>query len=182
MVALFVFLLSNLNDDNNNDRVETNDGITKVESFSITSEHTDLKTSVDGTIFYNGKQASAQIVALFYIDPLDWGGVAFYFPSGWHISGVKSSYPQGNQEVDPSDSLTILTTKSENVKWSTYLEISREFIAASKHSGGYGYVVIDLAYQDDELERALKFAVSIGSRIKDGIKIIGTDNIEINLE
>jgi len=182
LVSLLFLFLYNLNVDNKNYRVETNEGITKIENFSISSKNTDLLTSVDGTVFYNGTQASAQIIASFYIDPQDWGGVAFYFPSGWQISGVKSSYPQGNQEIDPYGPVTILSTVDETVKWATSLEIARDFISASKHSGGYGTIVIDLSYKNEQPQNALKFAVNIGSKVKNGFKITGTDTVEINLE
>jgi len=183
LMVLLVFLMFNVNSGRKDYRVEYNEGITKIEHFNISSDNTDLLTSVNGTVFYNGKQASAQIIASIYIDPNDWGGVAFYFPGGWQISGVKSSYPQGIQGEDPSDLVNILSTiQDEPDKWITRLEIARDSISATKHSGGYGTVVIDLNYINEKPQHALGFAVSIGSKINNGIKIVGTDVIEINLE
>lgn len=79
------------------EEVKINEGLSNITSFSVSSESSDVNSSINGTVFfYNADEGGchAQIVANFEIDPNDWGGIEFYFPEGMLISNIDSSYPQ----------------------------------------------------------------------------------------
>lgn len=80
--------------------IAANEGISNFKDFYISSKTTDLRTLSKGTIYVqkdeDGRSIRAKVVSWVETDPRDWGGVIFYFPRGWHVEGVVSSYPAGS--------------------------------------------------------------------------------------
>ncbi|WP_028612856.1 hypothetical protein [Paenibacillus harenae] len=160
-----------------------NEKIVQTKSFSINSVSTAWKTSAKGTVFVKGNEGRAehiQIVAMIEIDPNDWGGVAFYIPDKWYISNIVSSYPENKIQSKPADYVATWTTPDTGADWKAWIEVGRDR-SYRPTGGGTGTVVIDLVpdknakYQPETFE----FGVEVGSNIKGGKKIMGTDSIRI---
>lgn len=151
--------------------------------FSIRADSTNQETSAKGTIFVEGKEGIADrisIVAAIDIDSNDWGGVSFYIPNHWKIVNVKSSYPENETRKNPSDNASIWSTTDTKSEWRTFVEIGRDR-SYQPTGGGHGTVVIDLVYYgpDKALQKSVDFTVDVGSKTKDGIRIVGTDHVRV---
>ncbi|WP_132280166.1 hypothetical protein [Natranaerovirga hydrolytica] len=163
--------------------LKINEGITKSKSFSITSNSTDIETSVKGTVFikeFDRTIEKIQIVSYIEIDPNDWGGVAFYIPKHLNIKNIVSSYPETEYETTSDDYIAIFKSAKLEHEWSAFIEIGKDSSYESA-IGGSGMVVIDLIpdkKSTNQLE-SFNFLVGIGSDEENGIKILHPDVIEI---
>ncbi|EHQ35229.1 hypothetical protein [Methanoplanus limicola] len=162
-----------------------NENIILIRGFSVNSESAGINTSAKGTVFIRGSEGvpeNVQIVAGVEIDPGDWGGVAFYIPDGWHISGITSSFPENKSGAMPPEYyVSAWTTAGTGYNWSTMVEVGRDR-TFTPVGGGTGTVLIDLVPVENSESvnaKAPGILVSVGSDEKDGINICGTDSIEI---
>jgi len=92
-----------------------NEKVVQSRSFIVNSVSTNLNTSAKGTVFIKGKEGRTeqiQIVASIEIDPIDWGGVAFYIPDQWY-SNIISSYPENKTQSKHVDYVATWTTAAE---------------------------------------------------------------------
>lgn len=186
-IILFTAIISGCTqDDNNFDKVITNENIIHSKKFYVNSDSTELVTSVSGTVFLSGVERvpnHAQIVAFFEIDPNDWGGVIFYIHNDWHISSITSSYPEGNKEKTPKDYVATWTTADTEKEWNTFIEIGSDR-SSIPTGGGKGAVVIELdANKETNAPNVFNLMVGVGSKEKDGIRSRHPDyeRIEISL-
>jgi hypothetical protein len=168
---------------NSYDDTKVNEDVIQIKNFNVNSESSGVNTSAKGTIFVKGAGGvpeHVQIVALIDIDPDDWGGVAFDIPAGWQISGITSSYPENNSIAAPADYITTWTTADSDYEWNSRIEVGRDRGYTQTISGS-GTVVIELVPIDDEIAGTETFniMVEVGSEEKDGVKICGTDFVEI---
>lgn len=161
------------------DDVKINEKIICSKDFYVSSESTDLATSVRGTVFLSGVEGiaeHAQIVALIDIDGYDWGGVVFYIPKKWHISSITSSYPQDENEKIPEDYVAIWTPADTEYEWCAMIEIGRDRSYASTESGK-ATVVIELDINKERMSTSEVFSiiVGVGCEEKDGLRSIHPD-------
>jgi hypothetical protein len=140
-----------------------NNDVLNFKDFYLTAESVKLNTNVKGTIFVkrNGENADKkhiQISARVEIDPRDWGGVSFYFPQGWNVSGITSDYPQGNP--GPERYTTTLSSGGE----ARLVYIGNSKMSASSN-GGEGDIIIDLdpVSTNKDLPEDLVITVGVGS-------------------
>lgn len=160
-----------------------NEDVVQVRSFSVNSDSTELNTSAKGTVFVWGDEGRAkhiQIVASIEVDPKDWGGVSFRIPDKWYISNIISSYPENKTQSKSEDYVSTWTTADTDSKWRTRIEVANE-LYRPRTGGGTGTIVIDIVHDKDEKHQpeTFKIGVTVGSNEKNGVKIIGTDFIEI---
>jgi hypothetical protein len=184
VIAASVFFSGCIEEKKLHDGTKVNADVIQIKDFSIKSISSGLNTSARGTIFIKGAEGiseNAQIVALIEIDPSDWGGVAFDIPKGWQIAGIKSSYPENVTSATPEDYISTWTTADPDYERSTMIEVGRDRGYALTR-GGNGTVVIDLVRTDasNQPDTAVVL-ITVGSDEKNGIKICGTDYIEIPL-
>lgn len=183
IIVTFILFSGCINEENSSGNTKVNEGIIRTEAFSVNSVSAGLNTSAEGTLFIRGAEGvpeHVQIIARIEIDPDDWGGVAFYIPDKWQISGIKSSYPEKETQAAPSDYITTLTTGDPDYEWKAIVEVGRDFGRAAGR-GGSGTVVIDLIPDKDATDQpgTSGIMIAVGSDEKDGIKICGTDHIEV---
>jgi len=160
-----------------------NEQVIRTERFQINAATANLNTSASGTVFVKGEDGQAeliQLVAFIKIDPKDWGGIAFYIPDEWTVASMTSSYPDNAAQSKPEKQVSIWTTADPDARWHTRLEIGRAY-SHQPVGGGSGTVVLDLVRHGKAKHEAktLTIGVEVGSQEKDGIKIMGTDSIEI---
>ncbi|WP_020620458.1 hypothetical protein [Paenibacillus daejeonensis] len=106
----------------------------------------------------------------------------FSFPHGWQIDEVSSSYPYGHSELEPGSGVSIWTTAGEDAPWATDLKIGwLPGEEVSPQGGGRGTVLVDLSHPDVVPEQPLAFTVAVGSEIRDGYRVQGTDYIRVKL-
>lgn len=157
--------------------VTENENIIQSKSFYVSSESTELETSIRGTIFLsgdNGIPEHAQIVAWVEIDPNDWGGIACYIPKGWRISGITSSYPENEPQKNPADFVGIWYTADADFypfKSNERIEIASDY-SWKPTGGGTGTVVIELYATEEAMNstEAFSIMVGVGCDEEDGIK------------
>lgn len=162
-----------------NDAV-ANEKVIQVQSFHVSSDSTNLKTSVEGTLFVSGGEERAehvQVVARIEVDAKDWGGVAFYIPNNWYISNITSSYPENRTGSNPTDYVSTWTTSGEESPWRAMVEVGRNR-SYEPTGGGTGIIVIDLI-PDKKATTQSTLGIEVGSNEEDGKKIMGTDSIEV---
>ena len=153
-----------------------NEGIIQIQSFNISSDSVEQKTSAEGTLFVKGKEGMAieiQVVARIEVDSDDWGGVAFYIPHGWHTTSLKSSFPEKLGFV-PANYTATWTTANADSPWRSMIEIARDR-TYKPVGGGKGAVMIDIVPDGKANSQLTSFilGVEIGSAEKDGSKIMG---------
>ena len=172
-LVIIPFIMANKEKQPSTEDVLVNHDVTTMQSFSVDSSTSELNTVASGTVFVEVDEqltSKIRVFATVEIDPLDWGGVAFYIPSGWDVANVYSSYLGGAE-----DSVAVWT--SVDNKWQTMIEIGRNRNYEAGE-GGSGTVVIDLV-ANGQLANKINIAVEVGSADKDGTKIMGTDFIEV---
>lgn len=172
-----------IKEDNTSGIITVNKDVAQTIGFSVHSESTDLNTSARGTIFIGGTGGipeNMRIVSRIVVDPDDWGGVAFYIPVGWHISGITSSYPENDTLEISADYVTTWTTADPEYEWSAMVEVGRDRGYAPTE-GGTGTIVIDMVPDRSAIHSSGTFniTVEVGSDERDGVKICGTDWIKI---
>ena len=152
-------------------------------SFRVNAE--ELETSADGTILIYEKEKDVlgiRIVSSVSVGPEDWGGVAFYLPPGCSLDNVLCTYPGDGEAEAGDDPVVLWTTVSENVKYSTAIEIGRSRSQISR-GGGSGTVVIEASYPCGSGEKAelsaLRFGIECGGEIRNGNVVWGVDHDEI---
>lgn len=165
--------------------IVVNDNIIHTKGFDVSSDSSEMNTSAKGTVYIKGSEKipeKVQIVVLIEIDPNDWGGVVFYVPDGWSVSGITSSYPENEIQTIPMDYVATWTTADMKSEWKTMIEVGRDrsYIPTG---GGTGTVVIDLIPNKNVMQRPETFTtmVSVGSDERDGVKIVGTDSITVEI-
>ncbi|MDV2988919.1 MAG: hypothetical protein P3T54_01980 [Dehalogenimonas sp.] len=153
-----------------------NTGLIQTQEFIVTSESTELETSVRGSILLFGNDSVTErisIIAWVNIDPNDWGGVVFYIPGNWNISGVTSSYQQNT--TPDNEAVIIWRTGDTDEEYDKRIEIGMNRYTPS--GGGTGVVVIELDRIDKSADSSAIFRVliGVGSDEKDGIRISHPD-------
>ena len=182
-ITAAVFFTGCIKEENSYDGTNVNEDVIQIKNFSINSESSDVNTWAKGTIFVKGAGGvpeHVQIVAFIEIDPGDWGGVSFDIPKGWEISGITSSYPENNTQT-PADYVSTWTTTDPDYGWNKRIEvgIDRGF---TQTKGGSGTVVIELVSGDSASRPdTAGILIAVGSDEKNGVKICGTDYIEISI-
>ncbi|WP_433708383.1 hypothetical protein [Paenibacillus illinoisensis] len=182
---LVITLLWQLNQNTSSIEPTVNGNIVQVRSFHLRSDSTHLKTSTKGSVFVKGEHGQfeqIQIVAEIEIDPLDWGGVAFYIPDHWQVSSITSSY-QGNQlTLIPEDYISIWKTSGKDASWRTMVEVGRDRSYVPT-GGGTGTVMINLIPEQISMSTSESIAIGIevGSKEENGKRMMGTDSIEVPL-
>ena len=156
-----------------------NENIVHIQSFDISSDATNIRTSVNGTIFVKRfeKLPTIQIIASIDIDSNDWGGITFYIPKNWYVSNIMSSYPESTESKILKDSIAILTTGKPDYEYNTMIQIGRQHENITNY-GGSGTVVFDIVPGNEKLQREdlVNIVISLGT---DSDNISGTDWIEI---
>ncbi|MGO4370287.1 hypothetical protein [Paenibacillus sp. 2TAB19] len=159
-----------------------NENIIQTKSFSVSADSTDLITSSKGTVFVKGegdKVEGMRIVAYIEIDPDDWGGVSFSLPAHWVVANITSSYPENATNTTPNEHISTWTTADTDVEWTTSIEIGRDR-SYLPTSGGSGTIVIDIMPdQNVNPTEAIQVGVAVGSAIRNGYKVVGTDHIKV---
>lgn len=185
LIICSVYLVTQLlsKDDKSDQRLISNVNYINSTGFSIRSDSTNLETSAKGTVFVEGNEGIADrisIVAAIDIDPNDWGGVTFYLPNHWSIANVTSSYPENNQQMNPSEKASIWTTTDTKSEWQAWVEIGTER-SYEPTGGGHGTVVIDLVYDghDKSMPDSFEFTVAVGSKTVNGTRILGPDDVRV---
>ncbi|WP_337100047.1 hypothetical protein [Paenibacillus sp. YIM B09110] len=180
-VTFIIFLLSSKQDKLFHQSV-VNENIIHTKPFSLSADSTDYITSSKGVVFVKGdgeKVEGMQIVAQVEIDPDDWGGVSFLLPPHWVVSNITSSYPENVTNNAPYEHIATLTTADTDVEWSTSIEIGRD-PSNLPTSGGSGTIVIDIVPdQNVNPNETIQLGVAVGSAIRNGYKVVGTDHIKI---
>jgi hypothetical protein len=184
--GIFIFYRYHHDGDSYNNAT-INEDISIIQNFSVESNSTNLSTSVEGTIFvsHDDKEIPShiQIVAWIEIDPNDWGGVSFFIPKKWNVSNISSSYPYNEDMSIPKDNISILNAHDTKMyEWHQFIEIGRNHNYMPSE-GGTGTIVIDLYPDKDSIEQTESFniTVAVGSKEKDGVKVIGTDSTSIDI-
>ncbi|MBE7680770.1 MULTISPECIES: hypothetical protein [Paenibacillus] len=180
IVSILFFL--NFNKKEANEPV-VNGNIIQVKNFDLDAKSTNLKTMTEGSIFVEGEKEHIdhiKIVAHVEIDPVDWGGVAFYIPDQWSVSSITSSYPEHQPKLKPAEYVSTWMNSSDDSSWRTMIEIGRErnFTA---NGGGTGTIVIDLSPDQKGMSpsESLKIGIEVGSEEKNGKRVMGTDSVEV---
>jgi hypothetical protein len=80
---------------------KNNTDVISYREFFLDTNSLELDTSVRGTVFVkqignNSSKYEIQIVSWVEIDPGDGRGIGFYVPRGWAVSGIDTSFPEGN--------------------------------------------------------------------------------------
>nr|WP_154958380.1 hypothetical protein [Paenibacillus xylanexedens] len=189
LILLFMFIaivsvliLLNINTNEANEPL-VNGNIIHVKNFDLNAKSTNLKTMTEGTIFVEGEKEQInhiKIVAHVDIDPTDWGGVAFYIPDQWSVSSITSSYPEHQSKLKPAEYVSTWKNSSDDSSWRTMIEIGRERDLTA-NGGGTGTIVIGLSPDQKGVtpSESLKIGIEVGSKEKDGKRIMGTDSVEI---
>mgnify|MGYP001482871029 CR=1 FL=1 len=181
MILLITIIIGCKQDLDHSDRVITNEKIIQFQDFDVTSESTELETSIRGTVFLSGKGGvpeHAQIVAMIAIDPEDWGGVGIQLSDQWNISSITSSYPEGKEDKAPEHYTSVWTTAGEAEHgWNKIIEIGRDTERWTPTGGGTGTIVIELDIDDKNKSKSDVFSmtVGVGSKEKDGIRSLHPD-------
>jgi hypothetical protein len=180
-VTFIIFLLSSKQDKLTHHSV-VNETIIQTKTFSVSADSTDYITSSKGVVFVKGdgdKVEGMQIVAQIEIDPNDWGGVSFLLPAHWVVSNITSSYPENVTNTTPYEHISTWTTADTDVEWAASIEIGRDR-SYLQTAGGTGTVVIDVI-PDENINptEAIQVGVAVGSAIRNGYKVVGTDHIKI---
>ncbi|MBN2239098.1 MAG: hypothetical protein JW712_04940 [Dehalococcoidales bacterium] len=150
--------------------------------FDISSESTDLNTSVRGTVFLSGAEGipeHAEIIAWVEVDPDDWGGVMFGIPKEWNVSGITSSYPGEGSREKPEDLIAVWG--SNDTEFVTRYDYNKMVEIGTNRwkptGGGTGMVIIQLEVDPDLVKQTDVFTLTVGagSSENDGIKSIFPD-------
>lgn len=188
-VGILLFQAHSNKNSNYSAHAISNENIIAIEHFKVTALKAELKTAVEGTVFAKGTAEnieSLQIVASMELDPLDWAGIAFNLPAGWIISDMNSSFSLDHAAAkDPTDYdyVHIWTTAEPNEKRPTIVEIANARSTDYAPLGaGHGTIVIELVPIErlDE-QSSVNFSVSVGSQIRNGYRVSGTDSIEVDI-
>ncbi|MBD2868150.1 hypothetical protein [Paenibacillus arenilitoris] len=160
-----------------------NESVIHSETFAVTAVSGQLDTTAKGTLFVLGGEGEAKqirIVASIEVDPDDWGGIAFNIPKQWYVSNILSSYPDSKAQSDSDDYVSTWMTADTDVEWHARVEVGRDR-SYKPAEGGTGTVVIDLVHDQEAetLQETFKMVVEVGSKDKNGIKVMGTDFVEI---
>ncbi|MBP2132494.1 hypothetical protein J2128_000415 [Methanomicrobium sp. W14] len=183
VIAAGIIVSAVISNENSSEILAVNHDVIRSAGFSVNSGSIGQNTSAAGTVFVCGPGETAEnirIAARVEVDPGDWGGVAFYVPAGWKVSGVLSSYPEGDDRSRPSDYAATWTTTDEKSEWSSWVEIGR-IRGGLPAAGGNGTVVIDLVPDKASARNISEPAIMVGagSEEKDGIKIMETGLIKV---
>jgi len=166
------------------EQISENENLLKTKGFKVNSESTDLKTSVNGTIFFSGKNEPeyARVVATMEIDPKDWGGIAFHVPNNWGIKSITSSYPEETEEEKPKHNVATWTTKDKNAEWQKRVVVGK-MLSNFEEGGGKGSIVIELEPQNPENYDEFNMLVAVGSKEEHGTRFVRPDSkrVEVNL-
>jgi predicted transcriptional regulator len=167
----------------------SNENIISIERFQVTAIKAGLATAVEGAVFAKGTSEnveSLQIAASMELDPLDWAGIAFNLPAGWKIYDMNSSFSLDHaaaQNPTNYDFVHTWTTPEPNEKWPTIVEIANaKTNNYTPFGAGRGTIIIDLVpiKRLDE-QTSVNFSVSVGSQIRNGYRVSGTDFIEVDI-
>jgi hypothetical protein len=185
IAVLVALLLSFCLRSNPSDNKKINEDVIQTKGFILNSQSTELNTAAFGTVFIkgaNGIPDHIQIIAYVEIDPVDWGGVAFYIPDSWYISNIVSSYPDNQSQSKPVNYVSTWTTEETKYNLNKVIEIGRDH-SYKPTGGGTGSVIIDLFPEKNALQQSETFniAVAIGSDVKDGIMILEPDSILLEI-
>lgn len=165
--------------------IKVNQALSHIESFEVSTDLLDANTMASGDVFVQEDPDAADqilitLLATVIIGEEDWGGVSFHIPQGWQLTKALSSYPAG---ASPGKDLSadIWQTADETSPWKSRLEIGNE--KDQKASGGRGSVLIQLRPEEKaSLSEGLSILVSVGSKIKDGLFVLGTDSATIQVD
>ncbi|MGM8216594.1 hypothetical protein ACLIA0_13625 [Bacillaceae bacterium W0354] len=153
----------------------------------MSSESTELETSVSGTVFISGEGETPEqvrIITQVETDPKDWGGVGIHLPDEWDVSSITSSYPKDGE--GPEDFIALWTTAADDTKhgWDKLIEIGRDIQRYTSSGGGKGTVIIILDINEDKKDEtdSFRMAVGVGSRDKDGIRTLYPDSKHIEIQ
>jgi hypothetical protein len=146
-----------------------NQDLANFKDFSVNAGSVGLNTNVRGTIFVKGNnsdrinECTVQIIALIEIDDEDWGGVSFYIPDGWRITGISSDYPRGNPVPE---AYTSSWHTAADMDFPTFVEIGHTKFRSDLNQGGTGSLIIELApvHTTRELPENLKIKIGVGSK------------------
>ncbi len=184
IITLFVLIITMFSGcyytQDNFSNVTVNEKITQSKCFALSSDSTELETSVRGAVFLSsGKEGipeHIQIVALIEIDPEDWGGVSFYISENWHISGITSSYPEDETKKIPEDFVNIWRTGNTTVEWNKEVRIGTDS-SYTPTGGGKGTIIIELDANKEIISTSDTFSmlIGVGSEEKDGLRIMNPD-------
>ncbi len=169
---------------NMTDQTTVNENIIQTKEFMVNTESTDINTYVKGTLFVKGTEETPeqmQIVAFIEVDPDDWGGVAFYIPKNWKINNILSSYSENESKDTLQDHVTTWTCGDEKLEWQKFIEVGRNRNYVP--TGGSGTVIIDLVIDKNDMSQLEQYniTIAVGSDEKNGVKIIETDSISIEI-
>ncbi len=163
---------------------QLNKNMLDIKSFRAASDSTDLNTTAEGTIFVRGEEGRAdsiQIAVEIVIDPDDWGGVSLNFPDKWQITELSSSFPEPSGSEKAQERVIILTSPG-NARYATIVEIGRSH-TYKPTGGGKGTVLLTLSPdRRAELPESMMIAVAVGSDLRSGYRVAGSDFIEIPLK
>ncbi len=168
-------------------KVPPNNNIIGIKEFHVKSDSTELETSAKGTVFLSGEEGVpelAKIVAFVEIDPDDWGGISIYLSDQWNISSIISSYPEDRKEKIPEYLPAVWTTGAETEHgWNKFIEIGRDRSRSTTTGGGKGTVMIELEINKETMDVSdvFRMGVGVGSKEKDGIRIINPDSKDIEI-
>ncbi|WP_156289526.1 hypothetical protein [Oceanobacillus salinisoli] len=158
------------------EQVPQNKNILNFTDFSVSSDSTELETSVIGTVFLVGKDGvpeHVQIVAMVEIDPDDWGGVAFQIPKQLDISSIRSSYPEDENDERAKDYVSVWTNEEEEQNKMIEIGTNRYHPTGS----GKGTIVIEMDINKETISKSDVFNISVGvgSEEKNGVRSIRPD-------
>lgn len=166
--------------------VTINNGVSIVQDFFVDSSTTGLHTAANGTIFYFGNgqtKPHIKIVSLITIDPIDWGGIAFYIPKSWGVSNITSSFLANTLQDNSMESTVIWQEAGADSEYDKMIEIGTNRYTPT--GGGTGFVIIELDYigKENEIPSIFKVIIGVGSAEIGGVKTMHPDFkvIEVSL-
>lgn len=163
--------------------VNINEGLVEAKPFAVSTQDAMDNTAAKGNIYIQQieDQWTATVIAAIAIGQGDWGGVAFYFPKGWKIESLISSYPDGTDSLRASQAVAWDIGDGES-KWGSVVEIGRDKDQIPT-SGGTGSVVIHLVMEQEETGTlSFPLLVSVGSELENDIPHWGTESVTVEVE
>lgn len=164
-------------------QVDMNKGLAEAKPFAVSTRDTKETTAAKGNIYIQEQEEgwTATVVAAIAIGQGDWGGVAFYFPKGWRIEHLLSSYPDGTDALRAEQAIA-WERGSDKTQWGSLVEIGRDRDQVPT-SGGTGTVVIRLVMEQEETgTMTFPLLISVGSELEQGVPRWGIETTTVEVE
>jgi|LSQX01.3.fsa_nt_gb hypothetical protein len=184
LLFLALFSLTACSSNKGKDSYTTmNENIIQVKEFEVSTELLNSNTVAKGNVYVQNSHDKVRItiVASIIIGENDWGGVSFYIPVGWNISSALSSFPDGSGNK-ASDNAAIWNTSDSESEWKSFVEIGRNH-SQTPTGGGKGTVFLELTHDENTaISDGLSLLVSVGSEVKEGVPVVGTESTSIEID